>query len=178
MLLTTGGILAFQTGSAAVVDGHRARMLWLSAGSREEIFRVCERRALGRCGAWAAVAVALGAYAWALGLVEPDGAAWGVAFFASLACACSYVGWLFVTGHLARFVLIGVLFASWLLGVALALTALSAAAGQVSLWLALPVVVLLAEAGVARTIARRRLQQIDWLRQRPLPWLMRARYGR
>lgn len=151
-------------------------MLWLATGSREAIFRLCERRVLARCGTWAGVAAALGAFVWALGLVGPAGAAWGVAFFVSLAAACSYAGLVFVTGHPARFVLVPVVLASWLAGVALALTALHAPAGHASTWLFLPVLVLLTGAVLARAIAWRRWQEIDWLRQRPLPgWLMRQR---
>jgi hypothetical protein len=181
LLLTMGGILAGQFGTAAAADAQRARMVWLAAGSREEIFRLCERRALARCGTWALGAGVLGVYGWVLGLVGPAGAAWGVAFSVSLAGASSYAGLLFVTGHLARFVLATAVFASWLAGLALVLSALRVANGQTSPWLALPVVALLTEAVVARTIARHRWHEIDWLRQRPIRWLMprsRVPYGR
>jgi hypothetical protein len=167
LLIITFGMLVLRSGTQAAYETRRARLLWLTRPSRQEILRVCERRSL-RSAAWTSAAYLLFFGPW---IVQVFGLA-GVALMAALmlvaASAGGYLGLMAIRGW--RLLDVAVTAALVLIvygGIPFGMFQLDDAPfvpGAV-------LTALLAIALTCRTITERRWRRIDWLGLRPLRWL-------
>ncbi len=166
LIAITGGNLVLQMGMQAAHETRRARLLWLTHASREEIFHICEGRAL-RAGALMSAACLALLGPWILQVFGWAAVAWTAVLLPTAALAGGYMGLMAVRG--------------WtLLDVALGCTLVISAYGFIPFVIGVlqrapyappPVLaVLLALAFTYRTVARRRWRRIDWLGLRPLRW--------
>jgi hypothetical protein len=166
LLSITGGMLVLQMGRQAAHETRRARLLWLTHASRQEIFHICEGRSL-RAGALLSAAYLALFGPWILQVFGWAAVAWTAVLLPAAASAGGYMGLMAVRGWTP-------------LDVALGCTLLISAYGFIPFVIGVlhraphaplqVLAVLLALAFTCRTVARRRWRRIDWLGLRPLRW--------
>lgn len=162
-----GGILVLQMGAQAGHEARRARLLWLTHATREDVFRLCERRAL-RQAVWVSTFYAVFLGAWLLQVFGPAGVVWTAALMPATASAGSYLGLMAIRGWRPLDVALGCALLLTVYGVTPFVLAHLEDAPRAP---AAALAILLAIALTCRTIAARRWRRIDWLGLRPLRWL-------
>lgn len=179
LMVTTGPMVSMllAVGAAAAQDSRRARRLWLVCGdSREDIFRMCERRSLRRLGNLS-VAAAIVVLVWMPESLGPAGLSWMAVLTVTGFFTTTYMGLMFVEGWRAPDVVLAIALAAGTIAVPVVV----GRAAQEP-WLPAGLAAALIAAGlICRWVAVRRWRRIDWTRLRPLRWLgppsPRLRYG-
>jgi hypothetical protein len=162
-----GGILVLQMAAQARHEACRARLLWLTHATREDVFRLCERRAL-RQAVWVSAFYPVFLGAWLLQVFGPAGVVWATALMAATAAAGGYLGLMAIRGWRLFDVTLGCGLLFTVYGVTPFVLAHLEDAPRAP---AAALAILLAIALMCRAIAARRWRRIDWLGLRPLRWL-------
>jgi hypothetical protein len=187
VLQFTGMFIVWAVGQI-VLEARRSRLLWLTHGSRADIFRLCERRALGYSALLTgalAIVVAFAAGVPSTRLAErvsavglPD-ALWAIVAGGATLCAAAYFALMRVRAWSESDVVLGCLIVAAAVTPTVIIEGAATGSPLVAGLLAADILM----AMTCRAIAKRRWERIDWTRLRSSTrWLMRlsprAHYGR
>lgn len=168
LIAITSGTLVLQLGIQAAHEARRARLLWLTRASRQDIFQSCERRALRAAAVVSAFLLAFFG-PWLLQVSGWSTVAWAAVLLPAAASAGGYLGLMAVKGWRLLDITLGCALAISVYGlIPFVLGAIDRPGRAPSIVLA----IVLALAFTCRTVARRRWRRIDWLGLRPLRWLV------
>jgi peptidoglycan/LPS O-acetylase OafA/YrhL len=162
-----------------VLEARRSRLLWLTHGSRADIFRLCERRALGYSalltGALAIVVAFVAGvpstrFAERVSSVGLPDALWAIAAGGVTLCAAAYFALMRVRAWSVSDVVLGCL----IVAAAITPTVIVEGAATSGPLLAGLLAAAILTATTCRVVAKRRWERIDWTRLRSSTrWWMR-----